>query len=463
MAMRRTTTERIRCPWARGDQYVEYHDAEWGCAGSRRPVALRVSDPRRGTGGPELGHDPQEAGELSGSVRPLRPGCYCQLQQGETGEPDVECGDRPQRLKIESAIDNAKAFRVVQHEFGSFEEFIWGFVEGQTRQHAWRSMADVPAPTLESDAMSKELKRRGFRFVGSTICYAFMQAVGMVNDHLVECFRHAELVPRLLAPGVPEWFVYILRCADDTLYTGITKRAPPSGAAQRGYGITLHSQPPSGEIGLQGIASHPKSGTETRAGDQGPVSPAKGVADSSGGTDHDASPTTMIVRLSQKLCTKIKTGKLSEMPLDDNPFAGWSAHLFVADRTQYILLSNTKSLYSTVMYGKGITCDGHFIGRALSSIREFMEDDGQKAVYLRFIAPASGTVRFAKALDRSVTGSMNQLVAYAILCLAERDMSPHDVGFELNDFLLSSIARSKADKYGTPKEAFKAMVSGEGA
>lgn len=100
------------------------------------------------------------------------------------------------RLKIESAIDNAKAFLVVQQEFGSFDEFIWGFVEGHPKQNAWKSMKDVPASTLESDAMSKELKRRGFRFVGSTICYAFMQAVGMVNDHLVECFRHAELKPR---------------------------------------------------------------------------------------------------------------------------------------------------------------------------------------------------------------------------------------------------------------------------
>ena len=87
-------------------------------------------------------------------------------------------------------------------------------------------MTDVPASTLESDAMSKELKRRGFRFVGSTICYAFMQAVGMVNDHLVECFRHAELKPRILVPKMSEWVVYILRCADDTLYTGITNNIP---------------------------------------------------------------------------------------------------------------------------------------------------------------------------------------------------------------------------------------------
>ena len=112
----------------------------------------------------------------------------------------------------------------------------------------------------------------------------------------------------------------------------------------------------------------------------------------------------MIFRLSQKLNTKIKAGPLRAMPLDENPLADWSAHLFVAGRTQYILLSNTKSLYSTVMYGKGITNDSAFIERALSSIREFMEDDGQGAAYERFIAPSSASVRFAKALNRSVTG-----------------------------------------------------------
>ena len=114
----------------------------------------------------------------------------------------------------------------------------------------------------------------------------------------------------------------------------------------------------------------------------------------------------MIFRLSQKLSTKIKAGTLRTAALHQNPFADWSAALFVAGRTQYILLSNTKALYSTVLYGKGITNDSHFIERALSSIRELMADDGQEVVYRRFIAPASGSVRFAKALDR--IGSFRQ-------------------------------------------------------
>jgi DNA-3-methyladenine glycosylase I len=97
------------------------------------------------------------------------------------------------RLKIESAIRNAKAFLAVQDEFGSFDDYIWQFVAGKPRMNSWRNVEQVPARTAESDALSKDLKRRGFHFVGSTICYAFMQAVGLVNDHLVACFRYREV------------------------------------------------------------------------------------------------------------------------------------------------------------------------------------------------------------------------------------------------------------------------------
>jgi DNA-3-methyladenine glycosylase I len=97
------------------------------------------------------------------------------------------------RLKIQAATTNAQAFLKVQEEFGSFDTYIWRFVEGETVQNTWPTLADVPAKTTISDAMSKDLKKRGFKFVGSTICYAYMQAAGMVNDHVVECFRHQEL------------------------------------------------------------------------------------------------------------------------------------------------------------------------------------------------------------------------------------------------------------------------------
>ena len=111
------------------------------------------------------------------------------------------------------------------------------------------------------------------------------------------------------------------------------------------------------------------------------------------------------------------------------------------------------------MYGKGITNDSHFIERALESIREFMEADGQEFVYHRFIVTATGSVRFAKALDRSVTGSMNDLTKHATYWLAQGDISPFDVGFRLNAIPMSALARS-GTPYGIPKKAFKALVSG---
>ena len=97
------------------------------------------------------------------------------------------------RLKVTAAVNNAQRFLNVQEEFGSFDAFIWRFVDGIPKQNKWRNMGEIPATTPESDAMSKELKRRGFKFVGSTICYAHMQATGMVNDHTVDCFRYKEL------------------------------------------------------------------------------------------------------------------------------------------------------------------------------------------------------------------------------------------------------------------------------
>ena len=150
------------------------------------------------------------------------------------------------------------------------------------------------------------------------------------------------------------------------------------------------------------------------------------------------------------------------MPLDENPYADWSAHLFTADRTQYIIVTNTKSLYSVVMYGKGITDGSEFISRALSTLREFMEDDGQAFVYRRFIAPASKSVRFAKALDRSVTGSMNDMIYHAKFWLLEREMSPFDVGTKLNEMPMSALKDANSGGYGIPREAFKLLADRAG-
>jgi len=168
----------------------------------------------------------------------------------------------------------------------------------------------------------------------------------------------------------------------------------------------------------------------------------------------------MIIRLSQKLCTKIKAGKLKEMPLDENPYADWSANLFVVGRTQYIILSNTASLYSCVMYGKEITNDSRFIQRALDSIREFMEADGHTTIYQKHIAPSTGTVSFSKSLNRRVIGSMNELVMAASYKLRVDESGPHDLGFYLNEGLLSAIA-NEGRNYGRPEDAFKQLASGK--
>lgn len=159
----------------------------------------------------------------------------------------------------------------------------------------------------------------------------------------------------------------------------------------------------------------------------------------------------MIFRLTHKLAKKLKVALPTSIPADPNPFADWSCHLFIADRTQYVILTNTFSLYSTVIYGRGITDDSQFLDRALSSVREFMVADGLEFIFRRFIAPASGTVRFASALNRSVTGSMNDLVDEAQMRLIEDELSPFDTSFKLNEMPMSYL------DYRVPRDAFKAL------
>jgi hypothetical protein len=170
----------------------------------------------------------------------------------------------------------------------------------------------------------------------------------------------------------------------------------------------------------------------------------------------------MIFRLSQKLATKLKVGKLPAVPLDENPYADWSAHLFTVTRTQHIIVANTQSMYSVVFYSKGISDDNEFITRALNALGEFMEDDGQSFVYQRLIAPSSSSVKFAKALDRSTVGSISELVRFATYYIQDDETPPHDLGFRLNDILLSALAPTKKDGYGKPNEAFKALAEGLG-
>jgi hypothetical protein len=159
----------------------------------------------------------------------------------------------------------------------------------------------------------------------------------------------------------------------------------------------------------------------------------------------------MIIRVSAKLGKKIHLNPTETLPADENPFADWSAHLFTAERAQYILVTNTASLYSMVMFGKGIVNDGQFLDRVISSMSEFIRDDGHVFLYKRLIMPSTGLVRFSKALNKSVIGSMNDLVFQAKVYLIEETISPYEVSFKLNQTPLSIL------KYANPREAFRNM------
>jgi DNA-3-methyladenine glycosylase I len=182
-----------RCGWARGDLYIAYHDTEWG---------VPVHDDR--TWFEFLVLEGAQAG-LSWSTVLNKRGHYRKVFDGF--DPEIvarydaakveallaDSGIIRNRLKVSSAVSNARAFLDVQREFGNFDAYIWRLAGGRPKQNDRITLKDLPASTPESDAISRDLKKRGFRFVGTTICYALMQATGLVNDHLVECFRHAEL------------------------------------------------------------------------------------------------------------------------------------------------------------------------------------------------------------------------------------------------------------------------------
>lgn len=165
----------------------------------------------------------------------------------------------------------------------------------------------------------------------------------------------------------------------------------------------------------------------------------------------------MIFRPTQRLCKKIKAGPLSIAPLHDNPYADWSARVFTADRAQYIMISHTASLYSVLLHGRGITDDSMFIRRAMDALREGMTEDGLGLIYMNFVAPASTSVGFRKPLNRSVTGSMNELELLAKQYLETGEWAPFDVGFKLNEMLLSTIGTPDSAGYSTPREAFKRL------
>jgi len=183
----------VRCHWAQNPLAIEYHDKEWGT-----PVHddrtffefLVLEGAQAGLSWDTILQKRINYRKAFDNFDPKKVAKYDSKKQKMLLKNP---GIIRNRLKVASAISNAKAFLVVQKEFGSFAKYIWQFVGGKPKVNSWRAGQRLPASTPESDAMSKDLKKRGFNFVGSTICYAFMQATGMVNDHAVECFRYKEV------------------------------------------------------------------------------------------------------------------------------------------------------------------------------------------------------------------------------------------------------------------------------
>jgi DNA-3-methyladenine glycosylase I len=183
-----------RCPWAEStDIYHEYHDREWGVPVHDDRVLFEFLILEGAQAGLSWLTILKKRENYRAAFAQFDPAKVARFGARDVTRLMKDAGIVRNRAKIEAAIGNARAFLAVQEEFGSFDRYAWQWVGGAPIQNRWRTMAQVPARTAESDAWSKDLKKRGFKFVGSTILYAHMQATGMVNDHLVSCPRHAEL------------------------------------------------------------------------------------------------------------------------------------------------------------------------------------------------------------------------------------------------------------------------------
>ena len=182
-----SSDKRVRCSWANNELAIRYHDEEWGQPVHNDRVLfefLILEGAQAGLSWNTILQKRDNYRKAFNEFDPARVARYDRRKMQQLlGNPGIVRN----RLKISSAVENAKAFLRVQKEFGSFDSYIWQFVGGKPIVNARQSLKQIPARTAESDAMSKDLKKRGFNFVGSTICYAFMQAVGMVNDHIVDC------------------------------------------------------------------------------------------------------------------------------------------------------------------------------------------------------------------------------------------------------------------------------------
>ncbi len=192
-------TEKPRCVWPGSDAlYRQYHDTEWGVPlhdDQRLFEFLILEGAQAGLSWITILRKRENYRAAFDNFDVSRIAAY---DTDKIAALMNNSGIVRNRLKLQSAVANAQKYLLMQNEFGSFDNFIWRFTDGKPVQNAWRSGDEVPASSEVSDAMSRELKRRGFKFVGTTICYALMQATGMVNDHTMDCFRHEELHTRLL-------------------------------------------------------------------------------------------------------------------------------------------------------------------------------------------------------------------------------------------------------------------------
>jgi DNA-3-methyladenine glycosylase I len=182
-----------RCAWATTEPAITYHDAEWGVPVHDERLLFEFLILEGAQAGLSWITILKKRDAYRKAFDGFRPEKIARYTARDVKRLLGDAGIVRNRLKITAAIHNAKAFLAVRKEFGSFDAYLWSFVGNKPIQNRWRKMVEVPARTAESDAMSRDLLRRGFKFVGSTICYALMQATGMVNDHLVTCPRHAEL------------------------------------------------------------------------------------------------------------------------------------------------------------------------------------------------------------------------------------------------------------------------------
>ena len=185
--------EIVRCAWAKNELSIRYHDTEWGVPQHDDRVLFEFLVLEGAQAGLSWDTILRKRENYRAAFDNFDPKAISRYGQRKMDSLMRDEGIVRNRLKILSAVKNAKAFLAVQKEFGSFEQYIWKFVGGKPRVNRLRALSQIASRTTESDAMSKELKKRGFTFVGSTICYAFMQAVGMVNDHLVTCFRYRQV------------------------------------------------------------------------------------------------------------------------------------------------------------------------------------------------------------------------------------------------------------------------------